>query len=253
MADIPQLLNLWKNLNKNGYDVRQMKEEKKLVRFDWAIKYLLRNKVNFVVLEGFLSELIGQAILIEDILESESGADAFDDKVSRVDLMAKLSDGERVLIEVQCSQQWNYLSRMLFGVSRTVIDTIKRGDGYDKTPRVIAVHVVYFDLGEGQDYIYEGKIEFRGRHYHDLLKLAAREQEKYAENIREVSDIFPNFYLIKVNRFNARINDKFDEWVYFLQNAAAPARITAQGLSEASECLDILKLSKDAKKAMNAF
>ncbi len=31
------------------------KEGKKLVRFDWAIKYILRNKANFDVLEAFLS------------------------------------------------------------------------------------------------------------------------------------------------------------------------------------------------------
>ena len=29
-----------------------------LIRFDWAMKRLLRNKANFVVLEGFLSELL---------------------------------------------------------------------------------------------------------------------------------------------------------------------------------------------------
>ncbi|MBP7215526.1 MAG: hypothetical protein KBA52_07820 [Candidatus Kapabacteria bacterium] len=45
---------------------------KKLIRFDWAIKRLLRNKSNFVVLEGFLSELLFDDIKIEQILESES-------------------------------------------------------------------------------------------------------------------------------------------------------------------------------------
>ena len=42
---------------------------KNLVRFDWAIKRLLRNKANFVILEGFLSELLGEDIKIESILE----------------------------------------------------------------------------------------------------------------------------------------------------------------------------------------
>ncbi len=37
-----------------------------------AIKRLLRNKVNFVVPEGFLSELLFDNIKIEHILESES-------------------------------------------------------------------------------------------------------------------------------------------------------------------------------------
>jgi hypothetical protein len=44
---------------------------KKLIRFDWAVKKLLRNKANFCVLEGFLSELLFDDIRIERILESE--------------------------------------------------------------------------------------------------------------------------------------------------------------------------------------
>ena len=45
---------------------------KKLIWFDWAVKKLLRNKANFGVLEGFLSELLYDDIKIERILESES-------------------------------------------------------------------------------------------------------------------------------------------------------------------------------------
>ena len=33
---------------------------KPLVSFDWAVKRLLRNKANFGILEGFLSELLRQ-------------------------------------------------------------------------------------------------------------------------------------------------------------------------------------------------
>jgi len=45
---------------------------KKLIRFDWAIKTILRNKKNFSILEGFLSELLGTDVKIQELLESES-------------------------------------------------------------------------------------------------------------------------------------------------------------------------------------
>ena len=48
-----------------------MGNEKRLVRFDWAIKYLLRNKAHFVILEGFLSELLKEDVEIEQILDTE--------------------------------------------------------------------------------------------------------------------------------------------------------------------------------------
>ena len=39
---------------------RRMCEENKYIRFDWAIKHILRDKANFAVLEGFLTVLIGE-------------------------------------------------------------------------------------------------------------------------------------------------------------------------------------------------
>lgn len=72
----------------------------KHVRFDWAIKHLLRNKANFDVLEGFLSELLMQDIIIKEILESEGNKDNEADKFNRVDILVKNQKGELMLIEV---------------------------------------------------------------------------------------------------------------------------------------------------------
>ena len=50
-----------------------------IIRFDWAMKRLLRNKANFGVLEGLLTTLPGEKIVIQKLLESESNQeDKFD-------------------------------------------------------------------------------------------------------------------------------------------------------------------------------
>ena len=66
---------------------------RKLVSFDWAVKRLLRSKVNFAVLEGFLSELLKEEIKIQDVLESESNKDTREQHQTKVDLLVKNSDG----------------------------------------------------------------------------------------------------------------------------------------------------------------
>ena len=66
---------------------------KQLVRFDWAMKRLLRQKANFVILEGFLSELLGEDILIRNILESESNKESEFDKYNRVICWSKAKSG----------------------------------------------------------------------------------------------------------------------------------------------------------------
>ncbi|MBQ8487573.1 MAG: hypothetical protein IJ533_08000, partial [Prevotella sp.] len=66
-----------------------MQEKEQFVRFDWAMKKLLRNKANYVVLAGLVTTLLGQKVTIKKLLESESNQDNEDDKQNRVDLLAE--------------------------------------------------------------------------------------------------------------------------------------------------------------------
>ena len=65
----------------------------KVIRFDWAMKRLLRQKSNFVVVEGFLSVLLDEDIRIHRFLESESNQTDREDKFNRVDMLAEDSSG----------------------------------------------------------------------------------------------------------------------------------------------------------------
>lgn len=71
-----------------------------IIRFDWAMKRLLRNKANFSVLEGLLTTLLGEKIIIQRLLESESNQENEYNKYNRVDMLAEDSKGELILIEV---------------------------------------------------------------------------------------------------------------------------------------------------------
>ncbi|WP_300694580.1 hypothetical protein [uncultured Bacteroides sp.] len=59
-----------------------------IIRFDWAMKRLLRNKANFSVLEGLLTTLLNEKIVIQSLLESESNQEDEYDKYNRVDMLA---------------------------------------------------------------------------------------------------------------------------------------------------------------------
>ena len=166
-------------------------EPKKLIQFDWAIKTLLRNKSHFPILEGFLSELLRADVKIESLLESESNKKHAQDKSNRVDVLAQLKSGEKVIIAVQCAHQWDFFSRMLYGVSKVVAEHLKEGEEYGAMPRVISVNIVYFDLGHGEDYIYHGTTDFKGVHKKDILQLSPKEKEHYPARIDHVSKVFP--------------------------------------------------------------
>ena len=123
------------------------------IRFDWAMKRLLRNKANFAVLEGFLTTLLRDRIKIQKLLESESNQEEEFDKYNRVDLLAEDSKGTLLLIEIQNNNEYAYFQRMLFGTSKLVTEYINRGEGYDKVRKVYSINIVYFSLGHGKDIV----------------------------------------------------------------------------------------------------
>lgn len=220
---------------------------KKLVRFDWAMKKMLRHKANFGILEGFLSELLGEEIKIKQILDSESNKESEDDKFNRVDVLVENSKGELVIIEVQNSKEYDYFHRMLYGTSKAITEHIKEGQPYADVKKVISITIAYFDLGQGKDYVYHGKTTFKGIHKNDILTLADKQMELYRKN--HIHEIFPEYYVIKVGKFSNRVNDKLDEWIYFFKNAEIKTDFSAKGLKEASERLDEMRLNeKDAKE-----
>ena len=224
---------------------------KKLIRFDWAIKRLLRNKANFVVLEGFLSELLFDNIKIEKILESESNQESDDDKFNRVDILTQNSKNELIIIEIQSSYEIDYFHRMAYGVSKSMSENLKLGQKYSEVKKIISINIVYFDLGQGQDYIYSGKTDFRGMHQNDLLGLSDKQKKTF--NKESVSEIFPEYYILKVNQFNDIAKDTLDEWVYFLKNSEVKDEFKAKGLKEAGEVLDIMRLPKSDEYGYNRY
>jgi len=224
---------------------------KKLIRFDWAVKKLLRNKANFGVLEGFLSELLFDDIRIERILESEGNQETEDDKFNRVDILTHNSKNELIIIEIQNTYEIDYFQRMAFGASKALTENFNLGQEYIEIKKIISINIVYFDLGQGQDYIYKGGTVFKGLHQHDTLTLSSKQQTAFLKE--NVSDIFPEYYIIKVNKFNNVATDSLDEWIYFLKNSEVKDEFNAKGLKQAGEVLDFMRLNEDDQYSYNRY
>ncbi len=223
-----------------------MENKSALVRFDWAVKRLLRNKSNFVILEGFLSTLLEEKITIVRLLESEGNKDARDDKFNRVDMLAEDSKGELIIIEVQNNRELDYFHRMLYGASKAVTDYINEGQEYGIIRKVYSINIVYFELGQGKDYVYHGYTTFRGIHYNDILQLSVRQREQFVRH--EAGDIFPEYYVLRVDGFNEQAKTPLDEWIRFLKTGEIEHDSTAPGLQEASERLRVDQLSPSDKQ-----
>ncbi|MCI5982304.1 MAG: PD-(D/E)XK nuclease family transposase [Bacteroidales bacterium] len=226
------------------------------VRFDWAMKRMLRDKANHAVLEGLITVLLGQKYTISSILESEGNQQTEDDKFNRVDLMAESEDGELIIVEIQNTRELYYFHRILYGTSKAITEYIKRGEKYDKVRKVFSINIVYFDMGQGEDYVYHGRTTFRGLHNpNDILKLTKNQTESIFGKQRvedvgmeDAGAIFPEYYILRVNDFNSVAKTPIEEWMFFLKNGEIRQDTKTPGLIEARETLKYDMLSPDDKK-----
>jgi len=225
-------------------------EERTIVSFDYAVKYLLRDKADFGILSGFLSELLGRKVEVDAILESESNKADPDEKTNRLDLKARIDDGEIAVFEIQFIRAFDFFGRVLYGVSRAVVEQVSAGGQYN-IKKVYSVNIAYYDLGAQREYLFSGKFDgFRGIHFEDEKISFA--QTRLSDTGPKI-DIHPEYYLILPDKFDDRLRGRFDEWIYVLKNSAIRSDFTAEGIEEAAIKLDQLKMTRAERAAYERY
>jgi len=230
---------------------------KKLIRFDWAMKTLLRNKANFDVLEGFLSALLeDDNITILNILESETNPEDETDKFNRVDLLVEDSQRRKIFIEIQNTRESDYLESLLFGTSKIIVENQDLGKDFRDISKVISISILYFNLGTGDDYIYFGTTEFKGLNSGNPLVVKKRinisqtlePKYKFVEK-----EIFPEYYLITVERYQNIVKKRIDEWIYMIKNNEVAEGSTSRNIDKARQKLATMNMTDEEKKRYEKY
>jgi len=228
--------------------------QKKLIQFDWAIKSLLRDKANFDVLEGFLAALLeDESIQIIELLGQQ---DEEDKKFNQVDILVKDDKDRRIIIEVQTTRESDYLERLLFGTSKSIVENIGLGKAYKNIHKIISVSILFFNLGRGEDYLYHGTTNFVGMN--DGKPLIIKRKEEAVINGQKVvkfedRNIFPEYYLIRVEKYHNIIRRKIDEWIYLIKNDQVKEGSTSKNIDKAAKKLDFINMSEQEKKRYERF
>ena len=225
-----------------------------LIKFDWAAKRLLRQKANFGVLEGFISTLLGETIKIVEILESESNQEHEKDKYNRVDIKAKNSKDEIIIIEIQNYREVHYLERSLYGVSKAITEHMELGSkDYSSVKKVYSISILYFDMWNGDDYAYHGQNKFVGLNTgHDLM---INVKQKEAILPKHPEEIFPEYYILRVDdfEFNKVSISPLEEWMMFLKEGIINDDTTTAGLVEAKEKLKYYNMSQQEQREYESY
>ena len=224
--------------------------ERELVSFDFAVKYMLRDKKDYIVLNGFLSELLNKKVEVKSLEDVENIKVHKNDKTTRVDLKAQINGGEIALFEIQFLQEFDFFGRVLYGVSSVLVDQVKEGELYN-IKKIYSINIAYFNLNAKREYLFSGKMNsFQGVHYKDELIPFA---QAIAPKSKKKIDIHPEYYLILPKMFDEKLRSRFDEWVYILKNSTARDDFKAAGIKEAKTKLDYLRMSPEEKKEYKIY
>ena len=226
---------------------------REIVSFDWALKYVLRDKANFAVLEGLFAAILGRAVKVLDLLESESNKPDQDGRMIRLDLKAHFEDGEIAIIEFQYKPEHHFFRRLLFYTSQTVVEHVRKGSQYDDVPKIYTISVCSFKLGNGDDYVYRGQQKFVGIHSHKELELDDGDRKRL--RLKLIDDVFPEYIIISLTNFDEtkRSNSYLDEWLYALKTGQIEDYFKAPGIDLAAERLDLLKMDDFERSQYRAF
>jgi len=217
-----------------------VKKDRTLISFDWALKSILRQKDNFDILEGFLSDLLGEQIQIIDLLESESNQDSEEGRFNRVDLKAKDSYGREIIVEVQHDKESDYLRRVYYGTSKSALENMRIGKKYANVKKIISVSIVYWNLLE-KDYLIKASMRFEGLTSGKEIGITADQ------------NIFAEYYFIQPDWFDDNVKSKIDEWVYMFKHSKVKGDMEATNIDKAQEKLDELKMTVEERKAYESY
>jgi len=208
-----------------------------MVFFDWAMKYYLCNNDNLDILEGFLSELLYQKILIKQIVKSDENRKNKYGRFNQVEILAEADGKELVFIELQHGGIADYFYRMLNAVKKSITDC-------NDVRKAYSINIIYFDFIKGDDYIY-----CNNKGFHTNNKLYLSDLQHRLCHTTVVDDLNPEKYIISICNFsNNEPKNTLDEWIFYLSHSKIQDHFTAQGMDKARKILLMSNLTDEEQR-----
>ena len=228
-----------------------MSKDKKLVSFDWAIKYLLKSKSGHIAIEGFLNALIRYhnedqlPIKIIALLDSESLKESWEKKRSLADLLVEDTNGHKYIVEIERAVDKTIMHKAVFNTSRTIVDAVPAGKSieYFEVKKVFHVTLAYFEFGNGN--LFHGKTIIKDIETDKPLDFTVKNPK--TDEIIEAHNIFPEYYFISIPNFDDNVREAIDEWMFVIKNERGKPEFKSQGIREAIKRMDYLKLSEEER------
>ncbi|WP_375333126.1 MULTISPECIES: Rpn family recombination-promoting nuclease/putative transposase [unclassified Candidatus Tisiphia] len=222
---------------------------KTLVSLDYAIKYLLKDKGDYEIVEGFISAILKDAgylpVKITALLESESNKERKDLKKSVADVIVEDQQGHKYIVEIDRSTTHTFLHKACFNSCRLIVDNISSDQDYSDIKKIFHINLIYFVLSDISSPLYHGQTIFRkmDREHPVDLHLADMGCRFF-----DVHNVFPEYFVISVPLFDGIIKDELDEWLYFAKHSEVKDDFKSPYMKKVAERLSVLKMTPEERQ-----
>ena len=231
-----------------------MSNDKPLISFDYAIKYLLRDKGDYSIVEGFISALLKtkgyKDVKIISLLESESNKEDSKSKRSLADLIVEDEDHNKYIVKIERNVKDSFIHKSLFNTSRLIVDNLAQREDYNQIIKIFHISLLYFPIGNGNGAIYHGKTIIDEIETNDKPTVHIKNQETSEEF--DATNILEYFY-ISVPLFNDRLEKEIDDWLHVMKYDEVPQNYHSPYMSQVSEKLNILKMTPEEKERYSYY
>ena len=223
-------------------------DEKPLVSFDFAIKYLLKNKGEFQIVEGFISALIGafgySPVKIKAVLDAESNKEEGKLKQSIADVVVADEQDNKYIVEIDRSYTSSFLYKACFNTSRLVVDSISTKENFSTIKKIFHINLLYFIPKNMETPLYHGKTLFKNLVGSGPLDIHISD---LGGEIFDAHHVLPEYFVISIPSFNDVIKQEIDEWLYVMKYSKVPEDFHSPYMSQVAERLSVLKLSSEER------
>lgn len=225
-----------------------------IISFDYAIKYLLKDKGDYEIVEGFISAILKDAgygaVKIKSLIESSSNKEYESLKSSVADVVVEDAAGHKYIVEIDKSYTSLFLHKACFNSSRLIVDSISKNEDYSTIKKIFHINLLYFPFNNMKTSLYHGKTIFRELDKEHPIDLHIADM---GGRIFDAYNVFPEYFVISVPLFNDIIKNELDEWLYIVKHSEVKEDFKSPYMKKVANRLNVLKMTTKEQIIYRAY
>ena len=221
--------------------------EKPLISFDYAIKYLLKDKGGYEIVEGFISALLKSQgykdVKIVALLDTESNKENKKSRRSLADLIVEDEEKRKYIIEIERNLQHSFIHKACFNTSRLIVDNLAERIDFTEIVKVFHISILYFPVGNGP--VHHGQTIIKDIENNERLTVHIKNPDTGV--VVDATGILPEYFFISIPLFNDRLEKEIDDWLYVMKHDSVPETFHSPYMQKVADKLSILKMTPEER------